>query len=72
MDITNADDFEQEDEKLNDQAIKIINRIRDKLAGDDYGTAVSLSIEAQVNQLVKDATKTENLAQMYSGWHSSW
>ena len=62
----------QDDEKLNDEAIKIIQRIQDKLTGDDYDSNESLTIENQVARLVKDACKTENLAQMYSGWHASW
>ena len=67
-----ANDDAQDGEKLNDEAIKIIQRIQDKLTGDDYDTNESLTIENQVARLVKDACKTENLAQMYSGWHASW
>ena len=72
LDADSNDDHVQDDEKLNNEALKIIQRVQDKLTGNDYGGKTSLTIENQVDRLVKDACKTENLAQMYSGWHSSW
>ena len=61
-----ADDDVQDDEKLNDEAIKIIQRIQDKLTGDDYDTNESLTIENQVARLVKDACKTYSKAARYT------
>ena len=55
-------------EVKNDRALAVIDRVRKKLTGRDYKTANALSVKDQVERLVDDATKTENLCVAYLGW----
>ena len=52
----------------NERGLAVIDRVRKKLAGRDYKTPLPLTIKEQVERLVDDATKTENLCVAYIGW----
>lgn len=48
----------------NERAFKVLNRIEQKLAGNDRNSPeASFSVEEQVDHLVQEATKEENLVQ---------
>ncbi|OHT04315.1 PIKK family atypical protein kinase [Tritrichomonas foetus] len=47
----------------------IIKRIKDKLKGTDFDNTIPLSVEEQVDQLIRYATDINSLAAMYSGWN---
>ncbi|XP_041377661.1 serine/threonine-protein kinase mTOR-like isoform X2 [Gigantopelta aegis] len=59
-------------EVLNKKAIAILNRVRDKLTGKDFGTDEPIDAKKQVDLLVKQATSHENLCQCYIGWCPFW
>ncbi|XP_050412148.1 serine/threonine-protein kinase mTOR [Patella vulgata] len=59
-------------EVLNKKAIDIINRVRDKLTGRDFGTDDPVDVKNQVESLIKQATTHENLCQCYIGWCPFW
>ena len=48
------------------------NRIDEKLTGFDFNTKNSLTVEVQVDKLIKAATNVENLAVLFAGWSSWW
>ncbi len=48
------------------RASKEMAKIRKKLQG-EYG-GLNLSVQAQVEDLIQQATKVDNLCQMYVGW----
>ena len=55
-------------EVKNEKGLAVIDRVRKKLTGRDYKTPLPLSVKEQVERLVDDATKTENLCVAYIGW----
>lgn len=55
-------------EILNARAVTVIHRVNNKLTGRDFKPNVSLDVTGQVQKLIKQATKTENLCQCYIGW----
>ncbi|KAG8190056.1 hypothetical protein JTE90_023028 [Oedothorax gibbosus] len=59
-------------ETLNEKAVQIINRVRDKLTGKDFDPEKTLEVEEQVELLIKQATSHENLCQSYIGWCPFW
>ncbi|XP_034935910.1 serine/threonine-protein kinase mTOR [Chelonus insularis] len=59
-------------EALNDKALAIINRVRDKLTGRDFSHEEALSVQRQVQLLIQQATNNENLCQCYIGWCPFW
>lgn len=59
-------------EGVNKKAVAIINRVRDKLTGNDFNAEESLTIEKQVDLLIQQATSNENLCQCYIGWCPFW
>lgn len=54
----------------NVQAIKVIKRIKKKLEGKDEDSPIKskLTLEQQVDWLIKEATSTKNLSRLYEGW----
>ena len=58
-------------EIMNAKALTVIARVESKLLGKDFGSSV-LDVEAQVDQLVKQATNHINLCQCYIGWCPFW
>ena len=61
-------------EELNEKAIQVIERVKSKLRGHDFddGGQRQLSVEAQVDRLIHQATSHENLCQLYYGWCPFW
>ena len=57
---------------LNQKAISVTTRVRDKLTGRDFGNDVPLDARTQVNKLILQATSHENLSQCYIGWCPFW
>ncbi len=53
----------------NDKALQVIERVRRKLTGRDFKADVTLDVKAQVERLVDEATKTENLCVAFLGWY---
>lgn len=54
------------------KALKIINRVRDKLTGKDFHNEEMLTVQKQVGLLIEQATSNENLCQCYIGWCPFW
>jgi len=61
-----------EPEALNTKALAIVNRVRDKLTGRDFGTEEPVDVPRQVELLIQQATSHENLCQCYIGWCPFW
>ncbi|WVQ81658.1 hypothetical protein IAT38_003783 [Cryptococcus sp. DSM 104549] len=59
-------------EVKNDKGLQVIERVRRKLTGRDFKPDVVLDVKAQVEKLVMEATKTENLCVAFLGWCSFW
>lgn len=56
-------------ETTNEKAIKIVRDIEDRLQGNyPKSKGLPLSIEGQVDSLIKAATSIDNLSKMYVGW----
>ena len=59
-------------------ALEVINRIQAKLTGRDFGkssqdeSTEELTVEQQVDRLIKEATSDENLCQLFIGWCPMW
>ena len=53
-------------------ASAVLDRIDDKLHGRDFDKNQELSVENQVDKLIKDATNDENLSCMFYGWGPWW
>ncbi|KAJ1765865.1 phosphatidylinositol kinase- protein kinase tor1 [Coemansia sp. RSA 1843] len=56
----------------NPKARAIVRRIHDKLVGTDFDPSVQLSVSAQIDKLIQQATSSENLAVLYVGWVPLW
>lgn len=56
----------------NARATLVLNRINDKLIGNDFRRFKDLTVEDQVDKLIQQATNVENLCQHYIGWCSFW
>ncbi|XP_018572076.1 serine/threonine-protein kinase Tor [Anoplophora glabripennis] len=54
------------------KSVSIINRVRDKLTGNDFNVDETLTVEKQVDLLIQQATSNENLCQCYIGWCPFW
>lgn len=63
-----VDDVGNKQEVRNERALHVYNRVQHKLTGNDFDPNVELSIEAQVDRLIQEATSLENLCQCFSGW----
>ena len=50
----------------NTRARDVLSRIRRKLDGNENG--VQMSVQLQVDDLIREATSTRNISQMYIGW----
>jgi FKBP12-rapamycin complex-associated protein len=69
----NANDPETK-ETQNARAVQVLSRVKEKLTGKDFKTnnEAGLEIAEQVNRLLAEACKLENLCQHYIGWCSFW
>jgi len=59
-------------EELNQRALAVVRRIKDKLTGNDFAQHGNLSVEAQVELLIQESSAVENLCQCYVGWCPFW
>ena len=72
------DAFGNNDEALNEKALKVIRRVQDKLTGTDFHSAEEefvgepLDVQEQVQRLIVQATSSENLCQLFIGWCAFW
>ena len=60
----------EETEETNRKAIAVLNRVKDKLKGTDFGRPID--VQTQVDLLIKQATSSENLCQCFIGWCAWW
>jgi hypothetical protein len=64
------------EEALNEKALKVIRRVQDKLTGTDFHgsdeVADPLDVPEQVQRLIVQATSSENLCQLFIGWCAFW
>lgn len=56
----------------NARAALVLKRITDKLTGNDIKRLSDLDVPTQVDKLIHQATRAENLCQHYIGWCSFW
>ena len=59
-------------EVRNERALLVYNRVQHKLTGRDFDPNEVLSVGAQVDKLIIQATSLENLCQCFSGWCAFW
>ncbi|KAJ7435254.1 FAT domain-containing protein [Mycena latifolia] len=59
-------------EVRNKQALLVYNRVQHKLTGRDFNMDVALSVEDQVDKLIRQAMSLENLCQCFAGWCAFW
>jgi FKBP12-rapamycin complex-associated protein len=59
-------------EVQNERAVQVLNRVKEKLTGRDFKPDEELTYILQVDKLLVEATKLENLCQHYIGWCSFW
>lgn len=59
-------------ETQNERAVQVLNRVKEKLTGRDFRPEEELTYILQVDKLLIEATKLENLCQHYIGWCSFW
>jgi FKBP12-rapamycin complex-associated protein len=59
-------------EVQNARAVEVLDRVAQKLTGRDFKPDDELTVNEQVNKLIIEATKLENLCQHYIGWCSFW
>ena len=52
----------------NEKAVQVLNRVKEKLTGHDFKPDEELTPILQVDKLLLEATKLENLCQHYIGW----
>jgi len=67
-----VDDMGTKQEVRNERALNVFNRVQHKLTGRDFDPNAALTIEAQVDRLIQEATSLENLCQCFSGWCAFW
>lgn len=63
---------EQRTEIKNARAVLVLRRITNKLTGNDIVKSNELTVEEQVDKLIKEAASIENLCQHYVGWCPFW
>ena len=62
----------KKNEDSEEQIIKTIARISDKLSGNDFEGRTCLNSENQVAMLIQSATDPYNFAHLYRGWNPMW
>lgn len=62
----------QDADTQNARALEVLDRVQQKLTGRDFKNNEELDVINQVNKLIVEATKLENLCQHYIGWCSFW
>lgn len=61
-----------EGDEMNQKALKILERVSNKLSGRDFASRGTLEVEAQIDLLVAQASSNEVLCQAYLGWCPYW
>ncbi|XP_035780760.1 serine/threonine-protein kinase Tor-like [Anopheles albimanus] len=56
----------------NKKARAIVDRVKDKLTGKDFGKPEPVAVNRQIDLLIQQATSNENLCQCYIGWCPFW
>eukprot|EP00164_Ancoracysta_twista_P016306 GFYU01027299.1.p1 GENE.GFYU01027299.1~~GFYU01027299.1.p1 ORF type:complete len:233 (-),score=56.68 GFYU01027299.1:70-669(-) len=69
---SDADETDAPAGKLNEKALRVINRILNKLTGKDFGNEQPYDVPDQVDKLILQATSHDNLCQSYLGWCPYW
>lgn len=78
LSVANGDDSDSmNEEMLNERALKVIQRVQDKLSGTDFHSPEEeagepLDVQDQVQRLIVQATSSENLCQLFIGWCAFW
>lgn len=72
QDDVHSMEVEQERKLKNARATLVLNRINDKLVGNDIPHLSNLDVPEQVDKLIQQATSIENLCQHYIGWCPFW
>ncbi|CAG8482825.1 1541_t:CDS:2, partial [Ambispora gerdemannii] len=52
----------------NTYAVNILRRVKSKLEGKDFDPVTKMSVEEQVDKMIRQATDIDNLCVMYEGW----
>ena len=72
-------DIEISQQALNEKALTVIRRVRDKLTGQDFSRrgaarlgSISCDVSIQVEMLIAEATSNERLCQCFVGWCPFW
>lgn len=67
-----ACDVHNPTEVTNKKARLIVDRVKQKLTGNDFNTQDEITVQRQVDLLILQATNNENLCQCYIGWCPFW
>jgi len=59
-------------EMRNERALRVYNRVKDKLTGRDFDPNVPLPVEEQVDRLIGQAQDNIALSQHFTGWCAFW
>lgn len=59
-------------EVTNEKARIIVDRVKQKLTGNDFNNCEAITVQRQVELLVQQATNNGNLCQCYIGWCPFW
>lgn len=70
--MANGNGAQEIAEVQNARAVEVLDRVAQKLTGRDFKPDEELIVTDQVNKLIIEATKLENLCQHYIGWCSFW
>lgn len=70
--VVNGNNATEMAEVQNERAVEVLDRVSQKLTGRDFKPNIELNVTDQVNKLIIEATKLENLCQHYIGWCSFW
>ena len=68
----NTQNYMHPAEATNKKARMIVDRVKQKLTGNDFNTADPVEVKKQVELLILQATNNENLCQNYIGWCPFW
>lgn len=57
---------------LNKKAVEVLERVMEKLTGNDFVGEKELGVVEQIDRLIKEARSIKNLSQSYIGWCPFW
>ncbi|EME32349.1 serine/threonine-protein kinase ATR [Galdieria sulphuraria] len=72
--LQGSEAIENMNEAVNRRALAVIRRVHNKLTGKDFDDRqqVGWTVSSQVDRLIVEAMKVENLCQCYIGWCAFW